>query len=155
MFWAAFYFFFCSSASLTLAVKLVSLFFNNNWRNSDFTCICKVTHCPGPRLLFEKVNFNGQNQLGRPVHAFTQRIDNLTGLPPVEWLTSNVYSRDKFTVYLVMKMYIYFNVSRPTFFYSYIIINHNNVYTITDDYAYNSSVCCFTHMHTDIISYIA
>ncbi len=34
--------------SLTLAMKSVSLFFNNNWRNSDLTCICKVTHCPGP-----------------------------------------------------------------------------------------------------------
>ncbi len=61
------------TASLTVAMKFVSLFFNNNWRNSEFTCICKVTHCPGPQLLFEKVNFNGQNQIGRPAHALTQR----------------------------------------------------------------------------------
>ncbi len=72
------------TASLTLAVKFVNLFFNNNWRNSDFTCICKVTHYSGLRLLFEKVNFNGRNQIGRPAHAFTQRIDDLTGLTPVE-----------------------------------------------------------------------
>ncbi len=57
-------------------MKFVSLFFNNNWNNSDLTCICKVTHCPGPRLLFEKVNFNGQNQIVRPAHTFTQIIDN-------------------------------------------------------------------------------
>ncbi len=72
------------TASLMLAVKFVSLFFfNNNWRNSEFTCICKVTHSPGPRLLFEKVNFKGRNQIGRPAHAFTQ-IDDLTGFPQVE-----------------------------------------------------------------------
>ncbi len=41
-----------------LAMKSVSLFFfNNNWRNSYLTCICKVTNCPGPWLLFENVNF--------------------------------------------------------------------------------------------------
>ncbi len=42
------------TASLTLAMKSVSLFFNNNWRNSDFTCICKgciPAYCPGPRYL--------------------------------------------------------------------------------------------------------
>ncbi len=73
------------TASLTLAMKSVSLFFfKNKWRNSDFTRICKVTHCPGPRLLFEKVNFNGRNQIGRPAHAFTQRMDDLTGFPPDE-----------------------------------------------------------------------
>ncbi len=36
-----------------------------------------------------------------------------------------------------MKMYIYISISAGTFFYSYIIIpatiNHNNVYTITND----------------------
>ncbi len=68
------------TASLTLAIMSVSLFFNNNWRNSDLTCICKVTHCLGPWLLFENVNFNGQNQIGRPAHAFTQRMDDLTEL---------------------------------------------------------------------------
>ncbi len=72
------------TASLTLAMKSVSLFFNNNWIISDFTYICKVTHCPGPRLLFEKVNFNARNQIGRPAHAFTQRMDDLTGFPAVE-----------------------------------------------------------------------
>ncbi len=44
------------------------------------TCICKVTHCLAPRLLFENVNFNGRNQIVRPAHAFTQRIDDLTVL---------------------------------------------------------------------------
>ncbi len=30
------------------------------------------------------------------------------------------------------------------------LINQNTVYTITNDYIlYNSSVCCFTHIHTD------
>ncbi len=72
------------TASLTLAMKSVSLFFNNNWRNSDLTCIFTVTHCLGPRLLFENVNFNGRNQIGQPAHAFTQRMDDLTGFPPVE-----------------------------------------------------------------------
>ncbi len=44
--------------------------------------MCKVTQCPGPRLLFSKVNFNGQNQIGRPVAAYTltQCMDDLTGL---------------------------------------------------------------------------
>lgn len=45
--------------------KVYKLFlFNNDWRKSDFTCICKVIHCPGLRLLFEKVNFNGRKQIG-------------------------------------------------------------------------------------------
>ncbi len=53
-------------------------------------------------------------------------------------------------------MFIYnISVSAGDYFYSYIIIpatiNHNNVYTITDVYAYKLSVCCFTHMPTDII----
>ncbi len=69
------------TASLTLSVKFVRLFlFSNYLRNSDLTCVCKVNHCPGPRLLFEKVNFNGCNQIGWPAHTFTQRIDDLTGL---------------------------------------------------------------------------
>ncbi len=50
-------------------------------------------------------------------------------------------------------------MSAGNYFYSYIIItatiNDNNVYTITDDKAYTSLVCCFTHMLTDIISYTA
>ncbi len=58
----------------------------------------KVTHSPGPRLLFEKINFNGRNQIGRPAHAFTQRIDDLTGFPSAEWLTCNVYSKYKLSV---------------------------------------------------------
>ncbi len=66
-------------------LNLLAGFFNNNWRNSNLTCMCKVTHCPGPRLLFEKVHFNRQNQIGRPAHAFTQRMDDLTGFPPFEW----------------------------------------------------------------------
>ncbi len=87
------------TASLTLAMKSVSLFFfYNNWRNSDLTYIVKITHCPGPRLLFEKVNFNGRNQIGRPAHTFTQSLVNLTGFPSVEWLASNVYSKEKLTV---------------------------------------------------------
>ncbi len=50
--------------SLMLAMKFVSLFFfNNDWRKPNFTCICKVTHCPGPRLLFEKVNCNVAHSL--------------------------------------------------------------------------------------------
>ncbi len=121
------------TASITLAVKFFSLFFlfYNNWRNSDFTCICKVTHSPEPRLLFENVNFYGRNQIGQSVQAFTQRMDDLTGFPSVEWLTSKVYSRDKFTVYLVMKMYIYISMWAGNYFYSYIIIpatiNPNNI----------------------------
>ncbi len=59
-------------SKLLLAMKSVSLFFfNNNWRNYDLSRICKVTHCSGPRLLFEKVNFNGRNQTGRLAHALT------------------------------------------------------------------------------------
>ncbi len=38
----------------------------------NFTCICKVTHCLGPQLLFEKVNFNGRNQIGGPVYAHSK-----------------------------------------------------------------------------------
>ncbi len=45
---------------------------------SDFTCICKVTDCPGPRLFFEKVNFNGRNQIG------PARLDNSDRIP--SWL---------------------------------------------------------------------
>ncbi|XP_077081450.1 uncharacterized protein LOC143735234 isoform X2 [Siphateles boraxobius] len=42
--------------------------------------MCKVTHCPGPRLLFAKVNFNGRNQIGRPIHAQSMdgRSDRIT-----------------------------------------------------------------------------
>ncbi len=80
-----------------LAMKSVSLF-NNNWRNSYLTCICKVIHCPEARLLFENVNFNRRDQIGRPPHAFTQSLVDLTGFPSVVWLTSNVYSKDKYTV---------------------------------------------------------
>ncbi len=43
--------------------EVFKLVFNNNWRNSDFTCIYKVPYCPGP--LFENVNFNGRTQIGR------------------------------------------------------------------------------------------
>ncbi len=47
-----------------------------------------------------------------------------------------------------MKM-LYISISAGNYSYSYIIIpatiNHNNVYTITNDEAYKSSVCCFTH----------
>ncbi len=69
------------TASLTLAMKSLSLFFNNNWRNSDLTCLCKITHCPGLWLLFEKVNFlNGRSQIG----SLTQSLVDLTGLPPVD-----------------------------------------------------------------------
>ncbi len=50
----------------------------------NFSYICKVTHCLGLQLLFEKVNCNGLNQIGRPAQGFTQRIDDLTGFPSVE-----------------------------------------------------------------------
>ncbi len=57
------------TASLTLAMKSVSLFFNNNWRNSDFTCICKgcIPAYSSGTALFEKVKFNGRNWLTRGV----------------------------------------------------------------------------------------
>ncbi len=49
-----------------------------------------------PRLLFEKVNFNGRTQIGQPAHAH-----DFTGLLQVECLTSTekpyVYSKDKRT----------------------------------------------------------
>ncbi len=122
------------NALLTLAVKFVC-FFNNNWRNSDFTCICKVTHCPGPWLLFEKVNFNGRNQIGRPARALTQSLVDLTCFPPVEWLTSNMYSEDRFTVSIWSWRCIYISISAGNYFYSYnfipTTIDHNKVYTIT------------------------
>ncbi len=48
--------------------------------------------------------------------------------------------------------YVYISISAGNYLYSYIIIpasiNHNTLYTITNDY--KSSVCCFTHMHTEI-----
>ncbi len=69
------------TASLTLAVKFVSSFFNNDWRKI-FTCICKVTHCPGPRLFFEKVNFNGRNQIG------PARLDDSDRIPS-GWVIHN------------------------------------------------------------------
>ncbi len=62
-------------------------------------------HCLGPQLLFEKVNFNGRNQIGRPAHTLTQRLDDLPGFPPVEsHLTCIVKTNSPC---LVMKMYIF------------------------------------------------
>ncbi len=84
------------TVSLMLALKFVSLFFLTITGGiMNFSYICKVTHCLGLQLLFEKVNCKRLNQIGRPAQGFTQRIDDLTGFPSVEWLTSNVYSKDK------------------------------------------------------------
>lgn len=62
--------------------------------------MCKVTQCPGPRLLFPKVIFNGRNQIGRPVAAYTltQCMDDLTGLTyvtSVEWPDFYTYLIEK------------------------------------------------------------
>ncbi len=98
--------------------------------SSPCFCICranytlihafKVTHCPGPRLLCEKVHFNGRNQIGRPAHV--------THICIVKTNSTCLSSHEE-VIYVLM--------STGNYFYSYIIIpatiNHNNVSTITDD----------------------
>ncbi len=65
------------TASLTLAVKSVSLFLTITGQIQIQPAYVRSLTV---RLLFEKVNFNGRNQIVRPAHTFTQRIDDLTGL---------------------------------------------------------------------------
>ncbi len=52
------------TASLTLAVKFVSLFFNNNWINSDLTSICKVTH--GHDCYLKRITLTDETRLADP-----------------------------------------------------------------------------------------
>ncbi len=62
------------TASLTLAMKS-QLVFNNSLINSNFI----PAYCPGPRYL-KRLSLT--DEIGRPV--LTQRMDDLTGFPPVE-----------------------------------------------------------------------
>ncbi len=65
------------TASLTLAVKSVSMLLTITGQIQIQPAYVRSLTV---RLLFEKVNFNGRNQIVRPAHTFTQRIDDLMGL---------------------------------------------------------------------------
>jgi len=59
---------------MSLFPKKVEYPFNNDWRTSDLILMCKVTHCPRPRLLFAKVHFT------EPDWSALTLIEDLTGL---------------------------------------------------------------------------
>ncbi len=82
----------------------------------------------------KRLNFNGRNQIGRPVHALKHGWSDRIPSTSIEKL--NVYFKEKphiyirehngqtHCVYLVMKMYIYFRFSRKLlYFYSYMRVN--------------------------------
>ncbi len=57
----------------------VCLFFNNNWRNSDFTCICKVTHCPCCHDCYlKRLTLTDETRLADPHTLLPEKIDDLT-----------------------------------------------------------------------------
>ncbi len=142
------------TASLTLAMKSVSFFFNSNWRNSDFTCICKVTHCPGPRLLFEKVNFNGRNQIGR---AHTLLLKGWTIWQDYLRLSDSHLTCIVKTNSPCLSSHedvCIFQFQQATIFTATLLFQPQLITTMyiqLQMIIYKLSVCCFTHMHTDII----
>ncbi len=84
----------------------------------------------------EKVNVNRRNHIGRPVTLLSHSKDGRSdGTVTMRWITSNVmYSKDTSMSHRVYLM----KISAGIYFYSYVVIpaqiNHNTVYTITNDY---------------------
>ncbi len=104
----------------------------------------------------EKVNFNRRNQISWPVtlhsHSKDGRSDRIVTM---RWITSNMWQTHH--VYLVMmKIVNTFQFQQATIFTATLLFQpqlFTTLYIQLQMIIYKSSVCCFTHMHKDIISY--
>ncbi len=121
-----------------------------NPQTASRPCHCWATTT---RKHVEKFNFNGWNQIGRPVtlhsHSKDGQSDRTVTMTCIVKTNSpclsshdedvNTFQFQQATIFTATLLF------QPQLITTlYIIIN-----------IYNLSVCCFTHMHTDIISYSA